>query len=129
MSANSQYIVQKLWNYCLLYHKAAFHPPASALILTHIFGKVLGKWLDKAEVLLISTIRAVLPGSFAKLICKMWVRIRASATGVKGRRRRRTSLNLSRSESNGEHNRLIVAGNPIGLSNFQDGLDIFRFQA
>src|SRR6266566_6508723 len=48
---------------------------ARSLILTHIFEKDLDKRIDKAEVLLISTIRVALPGSFAKVICKMWVRI------------------------------------------------------
>ena len=64
-------------NYC----RWSRTPWLLALILTHIFEKDLDKRLDKAEVLLISTIRVALPGSFAKLICKMWVRIRALAMG------------------------------------------------
>ena len=48
---------------------------AKSLILTHIFEKDLDKRLDKAEVLLISPRRVALPGSFAKWIWKMWVRI------------------------------------------------------
>src|SRR5438552_10502555 len=59
-------------------------PGLKDLILTHIFEKDLDKRLDKAEVLLISTRRVALPGSFAKLICKMWVRIRSKAQGLSG---------------------------------------------
>jgi len=57
---------------------------AQSLILTHIFEKDLDKRLDKAEFLLISPRRVALPGSFAKWICKMWVRIRAGSPGFYG---------------------------------------------
>jgi hypothetical protein len=36
---------------------------------------------EQAEILLISPRRVALPGSFAKLICQMWVRIRLLAAG------------------------------------------------
>jgi hypothetical protein len=59
-----------------------FTPMSKGLILTHIFEKDLDKWLDKAEVLLIAPIRVTLPGSFAKWICQMWVRIRSKGRGT-----------------------------------------------
>jgi hypothetical protein len=63
--------------------KEVRNPTAKALILTHIFEKDLDKRLDKAEVLLISPRRVALPGSFAKWIGQMWVRIRAEAGGLR----------------------------------------------
>ncbi len=55
---------------------------AKALILTHIFGKSLDKGIAKAEIISISTMAIVLPGSFTKSICKMWVKDRAKAKGL-----------------------------------------------
>ena len=58
------------------------HPMAKSLILTHIFGKSLDKGISKAEIISISTMAIVLPGSFTKSICKMWVKDRAKSQGL-----------------------------------------------
>ena len=58
------------------------HPMAKSLILTHIFGKSLDKGISKAEIISISTMAIVLPGSFTKSICKMWVKDRLRKRGV-----------------------------------------------
>src|SRR3989442_5632768 len=57
-------------------------PIARSLILTHIFGKSLDKGIAKAEIISISTMTIVLPGSFTKSICKMWVKDRARSQGL-----------------------------------------------
>src|SRR5260370_33227981 len=57
-------------------------PRLESLILTHIFGKSLDKGIAKAEIISISTMAIVLPGSFTKSICKMWVRIRLEKAGA-----------------------------------------------
>jgi hypothetical protein len=44
-------------------------PWPSDLILTHIFGKGLGRRLDKAEILPVSAIQVGLPGSFTQSVC------------------------------------------------------------
>ena len=54
-------------------------PVALALSFTHILGNMLDKRIDKAEALSFSTMSDGLLGSFAKFVCKMWVRIRALA--------------------------------------------------
>src|SRR2546428_2443556 len=63
----------------------AIHPPLKRLILTHILGKALSKWLYKAEILSISPIQVSLPSPFTKSICKMWVRIRLKRRGFLAR--------------------------------------------
>ena len=60
-----------------------FIPGLKRLILTQIFGKVLGGRLDKAEILPVSAMRVGLSDPFAKSVCKMWVRIRPSDRGMK----------------------------------------------
>jgi len=60
-------------------------PVAEALTFTHIFGKSLDKGITKAEVIPISTMAIVLPGSFIKSVCKMWVKDRAQARGFTAR--------------------------------------------
>src|SRR5207253_9328428 len=67
----------------LSHHKVGpFIPRLKRLILTHIFGKVLGGRLDKAEILPVSAMRVGLSKPFAKSVCKMWVRIRLKKTGA-----------------------------------------------
>jgi hypothetical protein len=44
-------------------------PRTLDLILTHIFGKGLGRRLDKAEILPVSAIQVGLPGSFTQSVC------------------------------------------------------------
>ena len=61
-------------------------PRLLALILTHIFGKSLDKGIAKAEIISISTMAIVLPGSFTKSICKMWVKDRPEGRGIRRRR-------------------------------------------
>ncbi len=56
----------------------AASPWISILSFTHIFGKSLDKGIAKAEVISISTMAIVLPGSFIKSVCKMWVKDRIS---------------------------------------------------
>jgi len=60
----------------------AASPWISILSFTHIFGKSLDKGIAKAEVISISTMAIVLPGSFTKSVCKMWVKDRAKARGL-----------------------------------------------
>ena len=59
-----------------------FIPGLKRLILTQIFGKVLGGRLDKAEILPVSAMRVGLSDPFAKSVWKMWVRIRLKKTGA-----------------------------------------------
>ena len=56
-------------------------PLPLGLILTHIFGKSLDKGIAKAESISISPIAIVLPDSFTKSVCKMWVKDRSLGMG------------------------------------------------
>ena len=61
----------------------AASPWISILSFTHIFGKSLDKGIAKAEVISISTMAIVLPGSFIQSVCKMWVKDSLSSMGMK----------------------------------------------
>ena len=57
------------------------HPIRKRLTFTHIFGKSLEKGIAKAEVISISPMAIVLPGSFTQSVCKMWVKDRRKRRG------------------------------------------------